>query len=51
MLWHGRIFDPNDKEVATEGIRAMTQQIFDDPDFVPTLVPIRDGLVVAMKTK
>jgi hypothetical protein len=29
----------------------MTKAIFDNPDFVPTLVPIRDGLIVAMKTQ
>ncbi|MDW8368169.1 MAG: O-methyltransferase [Abditibacteriales bacterium] len=49
MLWQGRVLDPNDQEPTTQAIRLTTQQIFNDPDFVPTLVPIRDGLVVAMK--
>ena len=51
MLLHGRIFDPDDHSPATEGIRQATAMIFNDPQFVATLLPIRDGLVVAMKVR
>ncbi|GBC98203.1 Putative O-methyltransferase [bacterium HR17] len=51
MLLHGRIFDANDHSPPTEGIRKATAAIFNDPDFVATLLPIRDGLVVAMKVR
>jgi predicted O-methyltransferase YrrM len=49
MIWQGRILNPDDKSEMTEGVRKLTQMVFNDPDFVPTLVPIRDGLLVAMK--
>ncbi len=51
MLLHGRIFDPNDKSPTVEGIHKATKMIFEDPDFAATLLPIRDGLVVAMKVR
>jgi predicted O-methyltransferase YrrM len=51
MLWHGRIFAPNEHSPAAEGIRQATAMIFNDPQFVATLLPIRDGLVVAMKVR
>ncbi len=49
MLWHGRIFDPNEHSPAAEGIRQATSMIFNDPQFIAILLPIRDGLVVALK--
>ncbi len=49
MLWHGRIFDQNDRERDTEAIREFTRRITGDPDWVATLVPIRDGLIVGYK--
>ncbi len=49
MLFHGRIFDLSDHSHGAEGIRKATQMIFSDPQWVATLLPIRDGLVVAWK--
>jgi caffeoyl-CoA O-methyltransferase len=49
ILWHGRIFDPDDLNPATKGIKEFTDKICDDPDFITSIVPIRDGLIVAMK--
>jgi predicted O-methyltransferase YrrM len=49
MLWSGRIFDQNDREPETEAIREFTRLITADPVWVVTLVPIRDGLIVAYK--
>ena len=51
MLWHGRIFDPNEHSPAAEGIRQATAMIFNDPQFIATLLPIRDGLVMALKVR
>lgn len=50
MLWSGRIFDPNEREASTEGVRSFTRMISTDPDWIATLLPIRDGMIVAMKT-
>ena len=49
MLWHGRIFDPGDTSPATEGVREFTERITTDRDWTVSLVPIRDGLIVARK--
>lgn len=49
MLWHGAIFDPNDRSPDTEGVREFTRLITTDPAWIATLVPIRDGLIVAHK--
>jgi predicted O-methyltransferase YrrM len=49
MLWSGRIFDRNDREPETEAIREFTRLITSDPVWIVTLLPIRDGLIVAYK--
>jgi predicted O-methyltransferase YrrM len=47
MLWSGRIFDAEDTTPATEGVREFTRRITTDPGWIVSLVPIRDGLIVA----
>lgn len=49
MLWHGRIFDPDDRSPATLGVHEFTNQITNDPDWIFTLAPMRDGMIVAYK--
>ena len=49
MLWSGRIFDPKDTSLATEGIREFTRRITTDNDWVVSLTPVRDGMIVAYK--
>jgi len=49
MLWHNRIFDASDRSAATEGVREFTRRVTRDPQWVASLLPIRDGLIVAMK--
>lgn len=49
MLWHGRIFDPNDKTPATLGVKEFTRQIASDSDWIISLAPMRDGMIVAYK--
>ncbi len=50
MLWQGRIFDPNDQSPATQGVREVTRRLTTDPGWIASLVPIRDGLIVAYRT-
>lgn len=47
MLWSGRIFDSKDRSSSTRGIRQLTKVLTHDPDWIVTLVPVRDGMVVA----
>jgi predicted O-methyltransferase YrrM len=49
MLWSGRIFDKKDVSDATEGVRDFTSQITHDPDWIVSLAPLRDGMIVAYK--
>lgn len=49
VLWHGAVFDPTDRGRATEAIRTYTRRVFEDPDFVATVVPLRDGVLVARR--
>ncbi|KXK12438.1 MAG: O-methyltransferase [Fimbriimonadaceae bacterium] len=49
LLWSGRVFDPSDTEASTQAIREFTRLVVNDPGWVATLVPIRDGLLVAQK--
>ncbi len=49
MLWHGRIFDPKDKTPATESIRKLTGMLTHSPDWIASLVPVRDGVIMAYK--
>ncbi len=48
-LWQGRIFDPADTSPQTEGVRELTRLLWTSSEWTTTLVPIRDGLLVALK--
>jgi caffeoyl-CoA O-methyltransferase len=49
MLWSGRIFDKADASAATKGVREFTQKITSDADWIVSLSPMRDGMIVAYK--
>lgn len=49
MIWHGQILDPNDHEKSTEAIRRFTRDVTTDPDWIVSLTPMRDGMIVAYK--
>jgi predicted O-methyltransferase YrrM len=49
MLWSGRIFDKKDVSSTTEGVREFTRRITTDPDWIVSLAPVRDGMIVAYK--
>ena len=49
MLWSGWIFDAKDTSLATEGVREFTRRITTDNDWVVSLTPVRDGMIVAYK--
>jgi caffeoyl-CoA O-methyltransferase len=51
MIWHGAIFDPADQSPATEGVREFTRRLQADSDFVFQLVPIRDGVITALRVR
>jgi predicted O-methyltransferase YrrM len=49
MLWSGRIFDRMDQDPNTKGVRALTRLMGTKTNWITSLVPIRDGLMVATK--
>jgi predicted O-methyltransferase YrrM len=49
MLWHGRIFESQDTTPATESIRKLTGLLTRSPDWITSLIPVRDGVMVAYK--
>jgi caffeoyl-CoA O-methyltransferase len=49
ILWSGRIFNKEEKSDATESVREFTRLITHDPDWIVSLIPVRDGLIVAYK--
>ena len=49
MLWSGRIFDSRDSSADTEGVREATRYLTTSRAWTTSVIPIRDGLVVAFK--
>jgi caffeoyl-CoA O-methyltransferase len=49
MIWHGRVFDVQDKSADTNGVREFTRMITTDPNWIASLVPLRDGMIIAYK--
>jgi predicted O-methyltransferase YrrM len=48
-LWHDRIADPGNNDPQTEAIRSALAEVRDDEDLVSALLPVGDGLLVAVK--
>ena len=51
ILWSGRIFDDKDQSPATRAIRETTGMLTNNDRWLTSVVPIRDGLLVATKVK
>lgn len=49
MLWSGRILDPADQTPDTEGVREVTRRVMQSDDWISSIVPIRDGVLVAYR--
>jgi predicted O-methyltransferase YrrM len=49
MLWSGRIFDRHDSSPQTNGVRELTRLLTTSQKWTTSVIPIRDGVVVALK--
>jgi len=49
VLWSGRAADPLDQDQSTQAIRAFNEKLHDDERITLSLVPIADGLTLALK--
>lgn len=49
MLWHDKVADPAVRDEVTRTVRDLGKALRDDPAFTTTLLPVGDGLLVAVK--
>jgi predicted O-methyltransferase YrrM len=49
LLWHGRVLDPADRSADTAGVRELTRLVMENPGWIASIVPIRDGILVARR--
>jgi len=49
VLWSGRVAEKNPKDATTKAILDFNRKLYDSKEFFTTILPIRDGLAVAMK--
>jgi caffeoyl-CoA O-methyltransferase len=48
-IWSRRVLDPAERSEDTEGVRELTRLLL-QPGWVTSIVPIRDGLAIALKS-
>lgn len=48
-LWYGRVADPEVQDKRTQHIRTLNEKVRDDERVIMSLLPIGDGLLLAMK--
>ena len=49
VLWSGRVADKNPADARTKAILEFNRKLYDSKEFYTTILPIRDGLAVAVK--
>jgi len=49
VLWSGRVAEKNPADARTKAILEFNRKLYDAKEFYTTILPIRDGLAVAMK--
>jgi predicted O-methyltransferase YrrM len=49
MIWSGKILDESDQSESTNAIRETTRLLTNNAGWLTTLVPIRDGLIIAYR--
>jgi caffeoyl-CoA O-methyltransferase len=49
MLWSGRVLDAADQTPNTQGVRALTRALTTSSRWISSIVPIRDGLLIARR--
>jgi len=49
VLWSGKVAQKNPSEASTKAILEINRLLYSSPDFFTTILPIRDGVAVAIK--
>ena len=51
MLWRGKVAEPSPDDASTQGVLELTRRIKSDADFVSTLLPVRDGVMISYRVR
>ena len=51
VLWGGAVADPDVRDPDTDGIREFNRLIYHDSRYLTTILPVRDGVLVARRMK
>jgi caffeoyl-CoA O-methyltransferase len=51
VLWNGRVAEPKDRDLSTQSIRDFNRRLLEDKRVTISLVPIADGLTLALKLR
>ncbi len=51
LIWGGRVADPENREATTLGVRAFTERMWESPEFLSSLLPIRDGVGLSVRLR
>ena len=51
VLWSGRVADPQVQDNSTQALRALNEKLHDDERITLSMVPIADGLTLALKRR
>ncbi len=49
LLWSGAVMDGRDRSPRTQAIRALTRRVMEGESWIASIVPMRDGLLLAYK--
>jgi caffeoyl-CoA O-methyltransferase len=49
LLWGGRVFEKDGSDADTRGVRELTRQLTTGSDWISSIIPIRDGMLVAYR--
>jgi predicted O-methyltransferase YrrM len=49
VLWSGRVTDPKNPDAMTKAIQEFNRELYKSKDFFTTVMPVRDGVAVAVK--
>jgi caffeoyl-CoA O-methyltransferase len=50
VLWSGRVADTKSSDRSTKAIREFNRLVYSSPDLFTTILPVRDGIAVVMKS-
>lgn len=50
-LWGGNVADPNADDPDSAGVREFNRLLYDDPRYLTTILPVRDGVLVAWRQR